>query len=259
MTLPAARRRIGRVLRGHGPGAVSSVRVSAGLRVAQRVKGEPGPVMRPRLALALVGCLQLLARAGSAGAQQAQCVPVGAPDFGTCAGLDSDCCKLWLLECNLACSSMLLPAEDIPADQVQKFECRGQTLKYTCRCEGDACPKSYCASSQCEQHSGGDYACDLPCSPQEYDVQCPVGQIPRFVKSFPTCPQHTPRYACTHFDRCERRGGEVLSLSASSGMEPVVEAPGFRRDPHSAAHRSARSGMLLSLVLAWTLALVRCR
>jgi hypothetical protein len=26
-------------------------------------------------------------------AQEAQCVPVGSPDFGTCAGLDSECCR----------------------------------------------------------------------------------------------------------------------------------------------------------------------
>ena len=206
--------------------------------------------MRTWLALVLIGCLQLLARAG---AQHAQCVPVNAPDFGTCAGLDSDCCKLWLLECNLACSSMLLPAEDIPADQVQDFECRGQTLKYKCGCEGDACPKSYCASSQCKQEPGGGYACDLPCSPQEADVQCPADQIPRFVKSFPTCPQHTPRYACKHFDRCERRGGEQLSLPPAAPSSPVVDVTGFRRDHHGAAHHGARPGSAaLSLVLTWT-------
>lgn len=205
--------------------------------------------MRTWLALVLIGCLQLLARAG---AQHAQCVPVNAPDFGTCAGLDSDCCKLWLLECNLACSSMLLPAEDIPADQVQDFECRGQNLKYKCGCEGDACPKRYCASSQCEQERGGGYACDLPCSPQEADVQCPAGQIPRFVKSFPTCPQHTPRYACKHFDRCERRGGEQLSLPPAAPSSPVVDATVFRRDQNGAAHRGARPGSaVLPLVLTW--------
>lgn len=209
--------------------------------------------------LALIGCLQLLARAG---AQHAQCVPVNAPDFGTCAGLDSECCKLWLLECNLSCNSLLLPAEEMKGlNEVQAFECRGQTLKYKCGCEGDACPKSYCASSQCEQERGGGYQCDLSCSPKEADVQCPAGQIPRFVKSFPTCPQHTLRYACRHFDRCEPRGGEELSLPPEAAPSaPVVDAAGFRRDRNSAAHCAPRPGYaMLPLLISWMGFLVHCR
>jgi len=128
-------------------------------------------------------------------------------------------------------------------------------LQHAAACGGHpshACPKSYCASSQCEQERGG-YPCDLPCSPQEADVQCPAGQIPRFIKSFPTCPQHTPRYACKHFDRCERRGGEQLSLPPAAPSSPVVDATGFRRDQNGAAHRDARPGSaVLPLVLVWT-------
>jgi hypothetical protein len=201
---------------------------------------------------ALVFCLQLAGLAGVVG-QEAQCVPVDAPDYGTCAGLDGDCCNLWLLECNLACSSMLLPSPaEISADQVQAFSCRGQTIQYKCKCDGAACPKSYCASSQCEPDSGSEYSCDLPCSPQEYDVQCPAGKIPRFVKSFPTCPEHTPRYGCKHFHRCEPAGGQSLSLPTpdlSSSQHTPAEL-NRRGNKNSAARPSCSFALLFVLPLA---------
>ena len=164
---------------------------------------------------------QLAGLADRVGGQEAQCVPVNAPDYGTCAGLDSDCCSLWLMECSAACSSMLLPdPAAIPADQEQKFSCRGQTITYKCKCSGDTCPKSYCASSQCLPESGNEYSCDLPCSPQDADVLCPAGKIPRFVKSFPTCPEHTPRYSCQRFNRCESAKGQALNLPNSVDSAP---------------------------------------
>lgn len=156
---------------------------------------------------------------------------------------------------------MLLPdPASMPGDQVQEFSCRGQTVKYMCKCEGDACPQSYCASSQCQGESSAAFSCDLPCTPQEYDVQCPHGKIPRFVKSFPTCPEHTPRYACKHFDRCEAGEGQRLSLPADLSV-PAPPATfdssvGNRRDKNSAA-RARPTVALLALPLLALLAASR--
>ena len=147
----------------------------------------------------------------------------------------------WLLECDLACSSMLLPDVPVPSSQVQEFSCRGQTVKYMCKCEGDACPRSYCASSQCQPDGSAGFSCDLPCSPQENHVQCPEGKIPRYIKSFPLCPEHTPRYACKHFDRCESGEGQRLSLPADfSAPAPAAFASvGARREKKNAAGLAA--------------------
>lgn len=186
---------------------------------------------------------------GGVRGQTAQRVPVGAPDYGTCAGLDEDCCHLWLLECNLACHSLVLPETPaVPADQVQTFACRGQQLKYTCKCEGESCPKKYCGASQCQEQGDGEYFCDLACTPEEVDVQCPVGKFPRFVKSFPTCPEHTPRYKCKHFDKCEPKGGQSLSLPPPV-IEPASAAAvsSERRNKNSGARPAASAALLVAL------------
>jgi hypothetical protein len=131
-------------------------------------------------------------------------------------------------------------------------------VKYMCKCEGDACPQSYCASSQCQGDTSAAFSCDLPCSPQEYDVQCPAGKIPRFVKSFPTCPEHTPRYACKHFDRCEAGEGQRVSLSAGRRppAPPTFARTGDRRDKSSSA-RARPTVALLALPLLALLAASR--
>ena len=201
----------------------------------------------------LVVVLQLVQGADGAEGQVARCVPVGAPDYGTCAGLDGDCCNLWLLECDLTCSNLVLgDAAEIPADKVQEFSCSGQTVKYACQCEGDACPPSYCSSSQCLQSTQSEYFCDLPCSPKEYDVQCPAGKIPKYVKSFPLCPEHTTRYSCNHFDRCQDAGGQATSLRESRPYSAsrfgITQGDEMGITKNSAA-KAAGSAMLL-LVLA---------
>ena len=141
----------------------------------------------------------------------------------------------------------------VPADQVQEFACRGQTVKYMCKCEGNACPKKYCGASQCEQQSEDEYFCDMTCSPTESAVQCPAGKIPRFVKSFPTCPEHTPRYKCRHFDKCESAGGRSLSLPPPV-MQPAVSFPAVetvtdRRTKNNNAVPAASSSFVLALPL----------
>ena len=189
------------------------------------------------------------------------CVPVNAPDYGTCAGLDGDCCDLWMLDCALGCGNDALGVQENASSAAglpRKFSCRGQTVQYTCKCEGDECPSSYCESSQCLQSNGSEYSCDLECSPQENDVLCPEGKIPRFAKSFPTCPQHTKRYACKHFTGCQSVQGQSLVLPAApahpTGPAPRGMTRGLRRDKSRASrlHGSASTSLMLvgSLLLA---------
>jgi len=83
-----------------------------------------------RLAV-LVVCLGMAGRVDS---QTAQCVPVGAPDYGTCAGLDADCCHMWLLECNLACSSLVLPEVAGTCVCARARECVCESVCVVCVC-----------------------------------------------------------------------------------------------------------------------------
>ena len=82
-----------------------------------------------------------------------------AGDFGTCAGLNAECCKLWLLECDLRC-------EGAADQQKLAFECGGLKLRYECKCEGEGCPTSYCAASQCPSQASGGTGTDEEVSPR---------------------------------------------------------------------------------------------
>mmetsp|Transcript_24888 Transcript_24888/g.56177 ORF Transcript_24888/g.56177 Transcript_24888/m.56177 type:complete len:203 (-) Transcript_24888:163-771(-) len=141
-----------------------------------------------------------------------KCIPENSPDFGTCAGLDKECCEQWLLECDLQCSSMVLPSSNVDTQGLRNFSCKNLDLKYRCQCEGSDCPQTYCASSQCYAVSNGD-ECSAPCSPQVTDPDCPKGTFAVFKKSYPFCPQNSQRFSCEHFDRCEPYGGEGLHTS----------------------------------------------
>jgi len=168
-----------------------------------------------KTALMLASAFLLLASTGAEN-PTAQCVVEGAGDFGTCGGLNEECCKLWLLECDLRC-------DGAPPQQKLDFECGGLKLKYSCECSGDSCPNSYCAASECpdEAASGGgpvheeDIDCSLhTCTARPYEVSCPEGQYARFVTSFPSCPIGSPRSQCRHFERCDVLEETTISKEA---------------------------------------------
>jgi len=177
-----------------------------------------------------------------AAAASAKCVVEGAGDYGTCAGLNAECCKLWLLECDQRC-------EGAADQQKLAFECGGLKLKYQCGCSGDACPESYCAASECPSQAGDGTGtvdekvdCSLPtCTAQPYEVSCPKGQYPRFAPSFPACPIGSARSECRHFEFCDAK--EDMEV----GYTPRKH---YRRSPDRNAARRVVSGGLVGSVMA---------
>mmetsp|Transcript_4704 Transcript_4704/g.17086 ORF Transcript_4704/g.17086 Transcript_4704/m.17086 type:complete len:202 (+) Transcript_4704:218-823(+) len=175
-----------------------------------------------------------------------KCIPENSPDFGTCAGLDKECCEQWLLECDLQCSSMVQPPVSINTQEVRNFSCKDLELKYRCQCEGSDCPNTYCASSQCYSVASGD-ECSAPCSPKVTEPNCPQGTFAVFKKSYPFCPQNSVRFSCEHFDRCEPYGGEgVHTLELKGGTSQGPDKRLLSRKNGASTQRG--SGLLLMVM-----------